>query len=344
MSLKISVIIPVYNAEKYLEACIESLLNQTLKECEFIFVNDGSTDRSRKIIEEKLKTSKQIKLINQKNNGVSSARNNGLEIAKGEYVGFVDADDFIEEEFYETLYKQAIINQSDIIISNYISYRKGEEKVICNPLKLDTIYQKKDILNEILPYLIESDQLNSIWNKVYKRDIIQHNNILFPNNLSLGEDGIFNILYLNHANSLKYINYSGYYYRNVEGSATRNIITKDYFKRELDIYNNVLVNELNIDKKTIKLLKSKKLVRNSISLIHEYFSPNNKMNLYKRYRFVKKIIRNTDFIDALSQYLLIYSNELNRYEKLLIFAIKYKLISGLNFLVLYSYYKNNKRC
>src|SRR3954470_7921673 len=104
MSIKVSVVIPVYNAEKYITECIESLLNQTLKQCEFIFVNDGSSDNSSQIINEFKKKDNRIILINQENQGVSIARNNGLKAASGEYVGFVDADDYIDCEMYETIY------------------------------------------------------------------------------------------------------------------------------------------------------------------------------------------------------------------------------------------------
>ncbi|MES9697320.1 glycosyltransferase [Bacillus sp. JJ927] len=102
-----SVIIPVYNAEKYITQCIESLLNQTLRECEFIFINDGSTDNSEKIIEDYKKINDRITLINQENQGVSIARNRGLDVSTGEYVGFVDADDYIEKDMYEMLYNAA---------------------------------------------------------------------------------------------------------------------------------------------------------------------------------------------------------------------------------------------
>src|SRR6476646_4070363 len=98
MSQKVSVIIPVYNAGKYITRCIESLLNQTLQECEFIFINDGSIDDSREIIEGYKQVDDRIILINQVNQGVSIARNKGLYLAAGEYVGFVDADDCIEKD------------------------------------------------------------------------------------------------------------------------------------------------------------------------------------------------------------------------------------------------------
>ena len=102
--IKLSVVIPVYNAEKHLKACIESLLSQTLAGLEFIFVNDGSQDNSPEIIASYQATDSRITLINQSNQGVSVARNNGIAVAQGEYIGFVDADDTIASDFFEKHY------------------------------------------------------------------------------------------------------------------------------------------------------------------------------------------------------------------------------------------------
>ena len=100
----ISIIVPVYNAEKYLSRCIDSILRQTFADFELILVNDGSSDKSKEICEKYLESDPRIKLINQENSGVSAARNTGLDNASGEYIGFVDSDDFIEKNMYEELY------------------------------------------------------------------------------------------------------------------------------------------------------------------------------------------------------------------------------------------------
>ena len=117
--IKLSVVIPVYNAEKHLKACIESLLSQTLAGLEFIFVNDGSQDNSPQIIASYQATDSRITLINQSNQGVSVARNNGIAVAQGEYIGFVDADDTIASDFFEKHYSIAVQHQLDIVVSNF---------------------------------------------------------------------------------------------------------------------------------------------------------------------------------------------------------------------------------
>ena len=104
-NIKVSVIVPVYNCEKYLKKCLDSLVNQTLKDIEIICVNDGSTDNSGRILEEY--TDSRIKIITKENGGLSSARNAGIAVAKGEYLGFVDSDDWVDLDFYEKLYNTA---------------------------------------------------------------------------------------------------------------------------------------------------------------------------------------------------------------------------------------------
>ena len=124
---KISIIIPIFNTEKYLKTCLNSVLNQTLKEIEIICINDGSTDNSLKIIEEYASKDKRIKFISQKNNGVSYARNKGLEIATGEFIGFVDSDDYASKNFFEKLYNSALKTNSDIACGEIVKIENNKK-------------------------------------------------------------------------------------------------------------------------------------------------------------------------------------------------------------------------
>ena len=116
MDCKISIIVPVYKVERYLENCIESIINQTFKDFELILVDDGSPDRCGLICDNYAKKDERIKVIHKKNEGLSAARNSGIQIAKGEYIAFVDSDDCINKNMYETLYDTAIENKSDIVV------------------------------------------------------------------------------------------------------------------------------------------------------------------------------------------------------------------------------------
>ena len=192
------------------------------------------------IIDEFKKKDSRIILINQENQGVSIARNNGLKVASGEYVGFVDADDYIEKDMYEKLYNSARENDCDIVVSNFESEIDGHKVITRYPFPINISLQKDFIEQEILPYFIMSDDLNTACNKIYKNKMIKENKVKFPEKIALGEDGMFNMQAFSYASSIKYIDYTGYHYREVIGSATRDISKKDYFKRALEVYTSEL--------------------------------------------------------------------------------------------------------
>lgn len=338
---KISVIIPVYNVEKYLEQCINSLLNQTLKDCEFIFVNDGSKDSSKEIIEKYKALDNRIILINQENQGVSIARNNGLNVAKGEYIGFVDADDYIEEDMYETLYNATIEDNCDVVLSNWKHEISGNFITKNYRFPKNTLLDRTFINNIILPYFLEEDNLNTVCNKLYKNLIIKENNIQFPERVALGEDGVFNMRVFCRAMSLKYIDYAGYYYREVEGSATRNLLNKDYFKRALEVYKTDFktICDIDIDYKTEYKLKSIKLITSVISYIYVYFTSND-LSLRYKYRYISNMIKNKDVQSALLIYMTEKYEKLGRYEKFIVNMIKRKSTIGLHIATTYSRLRN----
>ena len=341
MEVKVSVIIPVYNAEKYLDDCISSLINQTLNECEFIFIDDGSKDNSIKIIQRYLKIDTRIKLIHQENQGVSAARNKGLDYSNGKFVCFVDADDYINKFLLEKIYDIAIDNDLDMVIYNYNSELDGHKvkSKIDLPVnkKLDRLY----IENNILVKFIKDDELNSVWNKLYKNILIKEGNINFPNCMAIGEDRIFNINYLSRINNLMYIDYIGYYYREVKDSATRNILKHDYFKYEVDIFNSdVLNNVLNLDFMQINKLKVKRLIDKVISYVYLYLKPNKTISFKYRYRYIRAMVNNPQVRDSINIYKKEYYNEKSRYEKCVIRMIKKRNVIGLYILTIYSWIRN----
>lgn len=336
----ISVIIPVYNAEKYLEECIKSLLSQSLYNCEFIFVNDGSNDNSVDIIRSYIKKDKRIILINQKNKGVSQARNTGIINAKGECIGFVDSDDYVDSDMYKELYKQMQNEKCEVIISNFEEELNGNKYIRKCSLKENKVLDKNYIENEILPFLVREDSLNTVCNKLYKKSIIDENNIRFPKGLPLGEDGIFNMIYFSKCNSCKYIDYTGYHYREVHGSATRNLNKHDYFQRELDVYNFDLEKLIDIPQNIdIKSLKSVKLINNIKSNIYIYFEKNQGKSIFYKCKYIKNIVNKKEIKEALEIYLS-NVNITGRYEKLFLFCMKNKLTILLYILCIYSKIRN----
>lgn len=205
-NIKISVIVPVYNAEKYLEQLVESLINQTFKEMEFIFVNDGSTDDSLNLLNELALKDERIVVIDKDNEGVSVARNTGLKKASGCYIGFVDADDFVAENMYEKLYTVAEKNNADVVSCGYNFYSESEIKPMLNDCEL-MMNQEQSI-----SCLIDNKILGmSIWNKLYKSEILK--DVWFNKEYRSNEDRLFSFMALRNAHVIAVIKDTLYFYR-----------------------------------------------------------------------------------------------------------------------------------
>ncbi len=173
----ISVIIPVYNVEKYLRKALESAANQTFNNYEVIIINDGSTDKSLDIVLEFVKKYKNFYLVNQKNSGLSKARNIGIEISRGEYIAFLDSDDFIEPDYLETLYNACVKDNADIAYCGHFLYFHKINFKFYMPFTSRTVKLKKD---KALKKLIRDITLHYFaWNKLYKKSLFKENNITF---------------------------------------------------------------------------------------------------------------------------------------------------------------------
>lgn len=182
---KITVIVPVFNLEDKIDKCLDSLVNQTLKEIEIIVVDDGSTDRSLEKIQ-KYKQ-KKIKVISQKNSGASAARNKGIDIAKGEYITFLDGDDWIEENAYEVMYKYAKKKSLDCLICDYKEENINGDIKECFDYLIKEEYEtidKKDYLDKLFNW---NEVAPAVWNKLIKREIYDKK-LRFPKDIFLAED------------------------------------------------------------------------------------------------------------------------------------------------------------
>ena len=322
---KVSIVVPVYNCEEYLDKCITSLINQTLYDCEFIFVNDGSSDNSRDIINKYKLIDNRITLINQENSGVSVARNKGIKVSTGEYIGFVDADDYIELDMFETMYNAAKESDCDVVISNFEEELEGNKNIIKYNFTKNKLLDKDYINKNIIPFFIANDSLNTAWNKIYKNKIIKDNKISFPKGVCLGEDGLFNINVFSNIDIVKYIDYCGYHYREVKGSATRNLYNKDYFEKALEVYNLDILNycKTNLSREEIYKLKSIKFINSVMSYIYIYLKPNQGIDSTYARKYIKNMISNNHVQEALD----IYNQEVpihGRYEKVILRGIKRK--------------------
>ncbi|ENZ03210.1 hypothetical protein HMPREF1092_00396 [Clostridium thermobutyricum] len=256
--IKLSVIVPVYNVEKYVLECINSLLNQSLDSMEIIVVNDGSTDSSmEKILN--LKNPK-IKIINQKNSGLSSARNRGIEEAKGEYISFVDSDDFIENKnSFENMYNIGIEDNSDIVVGSCVKlYDDGRRE----ELNFDFNIFNKSPMNpeEFLLKSLKTKRVYApVWLSIYKKDLINKNNLRFMPNI-VHEDEEFTPRALLCANKVSIYKDIFYVYRQREGSI---INSKKNIKYGKDILK--IVSKLNKEADKFKDEELKKSFCNRLS-------------------------------------------------------------------------------
>ena len=212
---EISIIVPVYNVEKYLENCIESILNQTFKDFELILVDDGSTDNSSKICDIYEKKDSRIKVIHKNNGGLSSARNAGLDIACGKYVGFVDSDDYIHYQMYEKLYSQIIKNKADISICGFQKVKEFEKGL----LSTHKFYEKVELFNNIEAleqlYCKYSTEFVVSWNKLYIKTLFK--DIKFKEG-AIHEDEFIIHQLLYKVNKVVYNNEKLYFYLQRKGS------------------------------------------------------------------------------------------------------------------------------
>ena len=208
--IKVSVIIPIYDVEKYIDRCLNSVKNQSFTDFEVIMINDGSPDKSKDIAQKYVDTDERFTLINQENQGIANVRNKGLTLAKGEYICFVDSDDFCTKDYLEKLYNTAKKNNADIVCCAFSVYNENNSKnrmVNTRNLKGGT-YSNKQATNLVIrDYTLKA----YLWNKIWKRDLFIKNNILFPH-MNCFEDAVVVPKLMHFANKLVAIDDCCYYY------------------------------------------------------------------------------------------------------------------------------------
>ena len=284
---KVSIIVPVYNVENYIDKCLETLTNQTLQDIEIIIVNDGSQDKSAEIIEKYVtQNSGKIKYYEKKNGGLSSARNYGLGYATGEYVAFLDSDDYVEKNMYEEMYKLAKKENADMVECDFIWEWKFGKKVFD---KRRDYKVKKEMMKK--PRVVA-------WNKIYKRDIINKTKTRFPEGL-IYEDIEFFYKLLPYLNKISYINKYFVHYTQREDSISNSQTEKtgDIFKILENIFDFYKEQNLyNKYKKELKYMSRRILLGSSMKRIFKIKDTNIKRKmLLKTLIFLLKYGNMTNF-------------------------------------------------
>lgn len=298
---KISIIVPVYNGEKYLEKCVDSIVHQTERDIEVILVDNGSLDLSGEMCDAFAEKDNRIKVIHQPNNGVSFARNTGIENAKGDYIGFVDADDWIDIDMYDSLLKEASRSEADVVMCDATTvYSNGETQAdTITQLTEDVILQKSDF---IPPLLLE--MAGSACRCIYRKRLFNNcrsvHPLIFPFGVKFSEDRIFNLYAFGYANKVVYKKKS-YYNRYVNKDSAVHRFHSDYFdavkkahyhtQKALDIAWDGL--------EELKTAYLNQFVLGAFSAINNYYYKTSTLSKSARGLELRKICTDTELINAI---------------------------------------------
>lgn len=295
---KISVIMPVYNVERYVSKSIESIINQSFNDFELIIVNDGSTDNSKEIIEKYAKLDSRITIINKENEGVASARNLGIDRSIGKYLFFCDSDDYAEEHMLERLYKKIEEKNAEIVISGFFMQYNENECIKNYRVSTEKEYyyvEKNEFINDMYEF-IKINLINTPWNKLYLNRVIKKENLRFENRF--GEDAFFNVNYLKIINKVLIIPDTLYYWNRSRENSETDKIYKD-------------INAFLSEKYSV-FIKLKELYGNkqeNIKIFNNYFASrivqfvqelaNAKIHLSEKKKLLKEMFKKEEIINVL---------------------------------------------
>ena len=306
---QVSIIVPVYNVENYIERCLNSLVNQTFKDIEIITINDGSTDKSLELINKYVKEDIRVSVIDLGDEGVSYCRNLGVEKANGKYIMFVDSDDWIDSNMIEAMYKKAEENKLDLVMCSYIREFKDHSKEKIFNLPEEIIYKEDKVKNELLRKLVGPikeelsnpemlDALGTVWGKLYRTDILKENKIKFVDLKEIGsaEDTLFNIFTFNYLSKVMFLNKPMYHYwRDNPKSVTSQYNPKLKEQRKVFFkYISDFIKENNFGQ-VFKEALNNRICTSVLGLGLIECSKNNKISRINKIKNIKKII-NEEYI------------------------------------------------
>ena len=325
----ISVIVPIYNVEKYLKKCLDSIINQTYNNLEIILVDDGSPDNCGKICDEYAKKDNRIKVIHKENGGVSSARNKGLDIANGEYVFFIDSDDYIELDAIEKLLS---MGKSDFIISKGYRIEKNERIAIDNDILKSETINNPEYKEKIFSKLLLGKVTSGPFAKMYKRNVIEKNKLRFNEELEFGEDTIFTFCFINYSSSFSNVNEYTYNY-----VTDLNSITQKYSKKTFKRVDNLVKNFKNI---LLPMLESKHQNEYYFYIVYllnhlciEYiFNEQTNLKPKEQKKLLKNLMEKEEYAEAVKN---VKINKLTPRKKVMVFLMRMKLYCMIKYVYLF---------
>jgi glycosyltransferase involved in cell wall biosynthesis len=334
---KVSVIVPVFNCERYIYKCVTSILNQTYKEIEIIIVNDGSTDQSEKVLRKFKETDPRIRYYFHENSGPSVTRNFGIEMAIGEYIVFVDSDDNIEDDYIESLIRTAIEFECDIVSCGYREVSQYGIVELNDFWKGQTIVLKDDFISNIFKGIG-----GTLWGKIFRRDLIIKKNIRLEPNISMCEDMLFVLEYCIYCNRFGSIKKNLYSYNRLNEDSISAKINTNYYINLLNVITKieVILKAASYNKNFIDFIlrdRVQNLLLNFITMQH---------NKHCSYSSTQKLNNLDTLLDNvyIKKYRMDLSSKLLN-EKLLLFLIKKdkrKLLNNYSFFLFYSFWIKEK--
>ncbi|MEG1088440.1 MAG: glycosyltransferase family 2 protein [Bacteroidales bacterium] len=333
MSLLISIIIPVYNSKLYLEKCLDSIIEQTYSNIEILLVDDGSNDGSSKICDLYAANNNRIKVFHKQNGGVSSARNTGLKNALGDWALFLDSDDYVAATWVQgyVCKLNEINDYKSIVFQGYNKTINGKLEIIT----IDELYFKKNNKGECLKYLhIDNDVLGYVWSKIFNLKLIREYNILFNESVSLSEDMLFTLDYLQYCNLIFTMSVCNYFYRldNIESLSKK----KNDFLIAKNIINMIYSRVFKIlDNNKYKILfELRKLDSRFCALLNLFVNRNakydkkfiiNEIADYKRFNHIKLLRYSNKSYWILNKVAIVFSPKIIYAIFSIYFFIKHKI-------------------
>lgn len=318
-NVKVSIIVPVYNAAAYLEQCVDSLVGQTLKEIEIILVNDGSSDNSGKICDTYAKQDARVHVIHQKNQGQTVARNAGLAAATGDYVHFVDSDDWLDLTMEQQMYDKALKHNADIVTCDTI-FHKGKREIPARQAFEAGVYDKPALIKTLYPKMIYNGRFfyfgiyAAMWNKLFRRELVTPHIISIDPAVRIGEDGLTTFATFMEAKKVVVIKETLYHYRDDNNTS----LTRSYQREQFD-------SALLLIKYLREIAKRHKatfdlsyqidmyLLYNVKSIIFEEFYYRIRKSYRDRYAYIKRIATDPTVLEACTR--VDFDKEFNKEQR-----------------------------
>ena len=317
MQTELSIIVPVYNAERYLQKCIESILNQKMSDFELLLVDDGSTDSSGKICDEYSEKDSRVTVMHILNGGPANARNEALKTANGKYIGFVDSDDWIEPDMYERLCKNAAETSADLVFCDYIAETSAGSVVEFALFSTQEIFYRDAIENLFLPYFFGytdselkdfkkycpfADYHSYIWLCIYKAEALKNAGLTIPDDrIYFNEDNLFNLSFLIFAKSISHVNRHLYHYLYNSASFTKKFDAR-YWEMKLNKFHYLknIIAENKLDDDYLKRLDNK-ISLDCVSVIN-YYASSRYLKFREKREWVKSVACSIEMLNALKSF------------------------------------------